>query len=101
MKIWSCVGGVTQQTWYYTGDDRIALMNQGSLHIFVANRTKDSLDNVRPLPRPYERLQERRHRHADLGLHLRRQQPGLDPLVNGLRTLRDLARHSRQFNGLL
>lgn len=29
MKIWSCIGGVTQQTWYYTGDNRIALQNQG------------------------------------------------------------------------
>ena len=29
MKIWQCYAGLSQQTWYYTDDDRIALENQG------------------------------------------------------------------------
>ena len=30
MKIWTCYSGLAQQTWWYTGDDRISLMNQGT-----------------------------------------------------------------------
>jgi hypothetical protein len=29
MKIWECYTGLPQQDWYYTGDNRIALTNQG------------------------------------------------------------------------
>ena len=29
MKIWQCYSGLAAQTWFYTGDDRIALENQG------------------------------------------------------------------------
>ena len=29
MKIWQCYSGITAQTWFYTGDNRIALQNQG------------------------------------------------------------------------
>ncbi|KAJ3537979.1 hypothetical protein NM688_g6586 [Phlebia brevispora] len=29
MKIWECYSGLAAQTWYYTGDQRIALENQG------------------------------------------------------------------------
>ncbi|KAJ3554495.1 hypothetical protein NM688_g3080 [Phlebia brevispora] len=29
MKIWECYSGIPAQTWYYTGDDRIALNGQG------------------------------------------------------------------------
>lgn len=29
MKIWECFSGLAAQTWYYTGDDRISLQNQG------------------------------------------------------------------------
>ena len=32
MKIWTCYSGLAAQTWYYTGDDRIALYNQGTLY---------------------------------------------------------------------
>ena len=30
MKIWECYSGLAAQTWYYTADQRISLMNQGS-----------------------------------------------------------------------
>lgn len=33
MKIWECYSGLAAQTWYYTGDQRISLMNQGSLDL--------------------------------------------------------------------
>lgn len=29
MKIWQCYDGLAAQQWYYTGDNRIALTNQG------------------------------------------------------------------------
>ena len=29
LKIWQCYSGITAQTWFYTGDQRISLMNQG------------------------------------------------------------------------
>ncbi|KAG6892727.1 hypothetical protein C0993_002578, partial [Termitomyces sp. T159_Od127] len=29
MKIWECFDGLPAQTWFYTGDQRIALLNQG------------------------------------------------------------------------
>ena len=36
MKIWQCYSGITAQTWYYTGDDRIALQNQGKTPILCS-----------------------------------------------------------------
>ena len=30
MKIWQCYSGLAAQTWYYTGDQRIALQKQGA-----------------------------------------------------------------------
>lgn len=29
MKIWQCYDGLAAQQWYYTGDNRVALTNQG------------------------------------------------------------------------
>ncbi|KAF9443568.1 carbohydrate-binding module family 13 protein, partial [Macrolepiota fuliginosa MF-IS2] len=29
MKIWTCFDNLPAQEWFYTGDDRIALFNQG------------------------------------------------------------------------
>ena len=41
MKIWECISGIAAQTWYYTGDDRISLMNQG----FCLDLTNYSLND--------------------------------------------------------
>ena len=30
LKIWTCYSGLAAQTWYYTGDNRISLQNQGT-----------------------------------------------------------------------
>lgn len=35
MKIWSCIAGIPAQTWYYTGDNRISLENQGQFSQLV------------------------------------------------------------------
>ena len=84
MKIWSCIGGLTQQTWFYTDDNRIALQNQGQyslINLFTCSTHR--FLRFRPVLGPHQRFEERRKRHADLGLHKQRQEPGLDLVVNG------------------
>lgn len=45
MKIWQCYDGLAAQQWYWTGDNRIALTNQG----FCLDNTGGSTSNGNPV----------------------------------------------------
>ena len=69
MKIWECFSGLTQQTWYYTGDDRIALQNEGERYPKNRLHIVTHCIQIRSMPGPHQRRANRWQRHANLAMH--------------------------------
>ncbi|KAL0951944.1 hypothetical protein HGRIS_008595 [Hohenbuehelia grisea] len=71
LKIWQCFDNLAAQTWFYTGDQRIALQNQG-MKSTVRVLSESKLNRFRAMRGPSQRQSFPRYPRSNLAVHRQR-----------------------------